>query len=129
MKPFSLDEMEWKTVEHYFQAMRFSDPAYRKKISECESIGDVTRLAKAWFKPKRKDWRKIQTTVMTRGLYMQCQMYPEMTEALLETEDRTLVENSQYDYFWGCGRDRRGENHYGKILMNIRARIRSNQED
>lgn len=122
-KPFNLEGVEWPSLEHYFQAMRFTDQAYQKRICAAGSPEAVTKLAKTWLKSKRKDWKQVRATVMTRGLYMQCQMYPEMAQALLETDDNRLVENSLYDYFWGCGRDRRGENQYGKVLMNIRSRL------
>jgi len=123
IKPFVLDELECQTVEHYFQAMRFADLEYRNRVASAESIEQVEKLAKRWFKTKRKDWNKVRTTVMTRALYLQCQMYPEMAEALRDTGDQKLVESSMYDYFWGCGRDRRGENQYGTILMNIRKKL------
>ena len=61
---------------------------------------------------------------MTRGIYVRCRTHPELAEALLDTGDTKIVENSNFDYFWGCGRDRRGENRYGKVLMNVRARLR-----
>ena len=61
---------------------------------------------------------------MTRGIYVRCRTHPELAEALLDTGDTKIVENSNFDYCWGCGRDRRGENRYGKVLMNVRARLR-----
>lgn len=39
-----------------------------------------------------------------------CRTHPEVAERLLATENVKLVENSQCDYFWSCGRDRRGHN-------------------
>ena len=60
---------------------------------------------------------------MTRGIYIRCRTYPHLAEQLLATGDRHLVENSQYDYYWGCGRDRRGNNAYGKVLMKVRAKL------
>ena len=57
---------------------------------------------------------------MTRAVYIRARSHPELAQELLNTGDQTLVENSQYDYFWGCGRDRRGNNTYGKVLMNVR---------
>ena len=45
---------------------------------------------------------------MTRAVYIRARSYPELAQELLNTGEQTLVENSQYDYFWGCGRDRRG---------------------
>ena len=122
-KPFTLEEVEWPTVEHYYQAMRFESDQYREQIRTAVTVELAIKLGKNWFKKKRSDWKQIETTIMTRALYTQCQVYPEMAAALLETGDVPLVENSQYDYFWGCGRDRRGKNHYGQVLMNIRKKL------
>jgi ribA/ribD-fused uncharacterized protein len=61
---------------------------------------------------------------MTRAVYTKCRTHPEVAARLLATGDRRLVENNSYDYYWGCGRDRRGDNHYGRVLMNVRARLR-----
>ena len=47
-----------------------------------------------------------------------------LAEALLATGDNPIVENDQYDYYWGCGRDRRGDNTYGKVLMDVREKLR-----
>ncbi len=61
---------------------------------------------------------------MTRGTYIKCLTHPEVKEALLATGDKVIVENSLYDHFWGCGRDQRGHNYYGKMLMDVRKRLR-----
>lgn len=123
-KPFSLDQQDWKSAEHYVQAMRFEDSSYRAQICEVELPDEAITLGKNWLKRKRKGWKESRVTMMTRALYMQSQVHPEMASSLLNTGDRILVEDSQYDYFWGCGRDRRGDNNYGKILMNIRTKLR-----
>lgn len=39
-----------------------------------------------------------------------------------------LMENSQYDYYWGCGRDRLGHNAYGKVLINVRKKLREEKK-
>ncbi|MGB1090832.1 MAG: NADAR domain-containing protein, partial [Oceanobacter sp.] len=43
---------------------------------------------------------------------------------LLDSGDIEIKEVSQYDYFWGCGRDLRGQNAFGKMLMDIRAKLK-----
>jgi ribA/ribD-fused uncharacterized protein len=43
---------------------------------------------------------------------------------LLNTGDQEIVEDSPVDYFWGCGGDRSGTNHLGRILMQIRTELR-----
>ena len=124
IKPFVLEDCEWLTVEHYYQAMRFTNSNYQEKIRQAKTVETAIKLGKTIFKKKRPDWKKIETTIMTRALYTQCQIYPEMREALVNTGEQRLVENSQFDYFWGCGRVRRGNNHYGNILMNIRNKLK-----
>jgi ribA/ribD-fused uncharacterized protein len=62
---------------------------------------------------------------MTRGIYIKCRTHQDIAQMLLETGNDEIMENSQYDYYWGCGRDLRGENAYGKILMDIRQKLRS----
>ncbi len=122
---FHLDDAEWQTVEHYFQAMKFTDPDQRAAIGDTASPADAQQLAEAHDRVVRKDWKKIQQTVMTRGFYIKCRTHPEVADALLKTGTQKIVENSQYDYFWGCGRDGRGHNTYGKVLMAVRDRLQA----
>jgi N-glycosidase YbiA len=49
--------------------------------------------------------------------------HPELRKLLLATGLAQIVEDSPRDYFWGCGEDRSGLNHLGKILMQIRATL------
>jgi len=60
---------------------------------------------------------------MTRALYTKVQMYDEVKQALLDSTDELMIETSLYDYYWGVGRDQRGENQLGKIWMSIRKKI------
>jgi ribA/ribD-fused uncharacterized protein len=120
-----LDGACWPSVEHYVQAMRFADPALREQVRKAPHPADARRIARANRRRVRADWRRIEETVMTRGWWVKCRTHPEVAEALLATGDRPLVETSQYDYHWGCGRDGRGHNAYGRILMAVRERLRA----
>ena len=120
---FHLDDADWPSAEHYYQAMKFEDVAIREKIRQAPHPMDASKLSKQYKKQIRKDWDKIKVTVMKRGTYIKCRTHKDVASALLNTGDNKIVENSQYDYYWGCGRDGRGENAYGKILMDIRDKL------
>ena len=61
---------------------------------------------------------------MTRAVYTQCKSHQDLEQHLLATEDKKIICNTQYDYFSGCGRDRRAHNTFGKVLMNVRNKLK-----
>jgi ribA/ribD-fused uncharacterized protein len=121
--PFQLDDGLWPTVEHYYQALKFDNADYQMKILSAPSATQAKSLGNARFKKKRSDFKQVRTTLMTRAVYTQAKTYSNIAERILQTGSANLVENSQFDYYWGCGRDHRGDNHYGKILMNVRSKL------
>lgn len=119
-----LDGGYWPSVEHYYQGMKFEDSELRDAIRSCAHPHEARKLAKRNKRRVRRDWKAIRRTVMTRGVYIKCRANPEAADALLATGDLRIVETSQYDYYWGCGRDLRGENNFGSVLMEVRAKLR-----
>jgi len=119
--------MDWPTVEHYYQGMKFENPDQREAIRNTPSPAEAKKIAENHVKAVRKDWKKIRETVMTRGVYIKCRTHPVAAKALLMTGDQKIVETSQFDYYWGCGRDGRGHNTYGKVLMAVRQKLKSEQ--
>jgi ribA/ribD-fused uncharacterized protein len=121
---FELEGVFWPSVEHYFQGMKFESPADREKVRLAEHPAKARRLGRSRFRKLRKDWSQVRRVIMTRAVYTKCRTHSEVAERLLATGDVNLVESSQYDYFWGCGRDRRGHNTYGQVLMDVRRKLR-----
>lgn len=125
---FELDGFEWPSVEHYYNAMKYGDEKYAEKIRNAPLPADAAKLGKSRWHKKRKDWNKVKLTVMTRGTYIKCRTHQEIAKMLLDTGDIEITEVSLYDYFWGLGRDQRGENAFGKMLMDIRDKLREEQD-
>ena len=121
---FKLDGEAWPSVAHYFEAMKFTDADLRKAISAADSPNKARRLAARNKRRIRVGWNQVRETYMTRGVYRKCHTSEFAAAALLGTGDRRIIETSQYDYYWGCGRDTRGLNTYGKVLMQVRAKLR-----
>jgi ribA/ribD-fused uncharacterized protein len=124
-RPFSLDDAEWPTAEHYVLAMQLEDPVLRAEIRSALDPQQARKLAKRHKSKIRGDWESVRRLYMTRGIYTRCLSHPESARALLETGDKRIVESSLYDYYWGCGRDGRGLNTYGEVLMDVREKLRS----
>lgn len=126
---FELEGKVWPTVEHYFQGMKFTDEAWQEKVRTAATPAQARKLGRKRRKSLRQDWKQVRETVMTRGVYVRCRTHPELAEELLDTGDQKIVENSSFDYFWGCGRDRRGDNRYGNVLMKVRDKLREEQAE
>jgi len=119
-----LEERSWPSVEHYFQYKVLSSDRQRRVVAGLNDPIEVYRYAKPWYRRKIKNWKELRRVLMTRALYTKVQMYDEVRDFLLGTQDQVLAESSLYDYYWGIGRDLRGENMFGKIWMDVRSKIR-----
>ncbi len=128
LSEFELEGLSWPSVEHYFQGMKFPKGDYQEQIRHAPTAKQAQKLGRSRFKKIRKDWKEVREVIMTRGVYTQCRTHNELAQKLLNTQQKILVDNTQYDYFWGCGRDRRGENAFGKVLMSVRDKLRAEQK-
>ncbi|WP_111640361.1 NADAR family protein [Marinimicrobium alkaliphilum] len=126
-RPFLLDDHRWPTAEHYYQAMKYPGKARAEQIRSAATVVEARKIGRGWLKRPRADWPKVRTVVMTRAIYTQCRTWPEFAEALLATGDKEILEVSLYDRYWGIGRDQRGDNQYGKLLMKVRDKLREEQ--
>ncbi len=74
----------------------------------------------------REDWDEVKVELMTQIVEAKFSQHPELAVRLLETGDKPLKEGNYWgDVFWGIDhRTGEGENHLGKILMNLRAKYK-----
>jgi len=126
---FSLHGVElggayWPTVEHYFQAQKFEDAAYRERIRRARTPKDAKELGRTRSLPILSDWDTKRDDVMLEAVRKKFQTHAEVREQLLATGDEELIENAPSDFYWGCGRTGTGQNKLGKILMRVRGELR-----
>lgn len=126
---FVLDDSEWPSVEHYYQGMKFEEPELRESVRTAEHPEKAKQLAESNKAAIRKDWQQVREVMMTRAVYIKCRTHEAVATALLATGDQQIIETSQYDYYWGCGRDGRGHNTFGKVLMAVRDKLKAEREE
>lgn len=115
----------WPTVEHYFQAMKFSDEAYRERIRRARLPKDAKTLGRTRDLPILPDWDTQREDVMLGAIRQKFGTHKELRQMLLDTGEEELVENAPMDFYWGCGRSGTGQNKLGKILMRVRDELRT----
>ncbi|BAY08558.1 NADAR family protein [Calothrix sp. NIES-2098] len=117
----------WPTVEHYYQAQKFVgtiDAAIIPAIHNAQTPEDAAALGRCSTRQIRADWELVKTQVMREAVLKKFLTHADIQDILLSTGNEILVENSPKDYFWGCGANKTGQNHLGKVLMSVREEIR-----
>jgi hypothetical protein len=129
--PFTdIYNIDWKTVEHYYQAAKTPHPLLKFLIWDADSPGLAKRLPdmarnKSYLYGE-KIWHKINHKIMWTALAMKFEQHPDIKEKLKSTEKFELIEgNTWHDNYWGdchCARCRKikGQNTLGQMLMTIR---------
>ena len=127
--PFAVryDGELYATAEAAYQGQKFyyTHPEIEEQIRFATSPHDAKRIADEHRELCRPDWDELKQLIMEDILRGKLSQHAYVRKKLLETGDMPIVEDSPYDYFWGIGFDRTGENHLGKIWMKLRAELRA----
>jgi ribA/ribD-fused uncharacterized protein len=83
-----------------------------------------------WFrengKRPRPDWHDVKLDLMRGADWAKFTQNSELGSFLLDTDDAELIEDSTSEPFWGIG-DGSGLNWAGRILMEVRSRLRERE--
>lgn len=125
------DYVTWSSVEHYYQAHKFTgvnDPAaqdFVEKIKTAKSPEEAARLGRSMQRQHphlvRSDWESVKIDIMYWALKCKFSIYPHLNSMLLSTAGSVIVEASPHDLFWGGGREGEGLNYLGRLLMQLRS--------
>jgi N-glycosidase YbiA len=121
----TIDGERWQTVEHFFQAKKFEGvPEVVKAIRRARSPAAAKKIAKINSRLRRGDWEEVRQQVMRSAIRAKFQQHPELAAKLLATDHAEIVELAPDDDFWGTGTDGQGRNRMGRLLMELRGRIK-----
>ncbi len=117
------------SVEHAYQAAKFTCFGYQEKIRNASTAGEAKRLGQVKT-GLRSDWELVKYHIMEIALRKKFNI-EELKQALLDTDHSQLIEgNTWHDNIWGScscvkclGEDK--QNRLGEILMYIRNELRS----
>lgn len=138
---FSAFSIKWQgrrfpTSEHAYHWEKFgllqrdldTGVYIRDAILDAPSAHEAFKMAERWRGYRRTDWDEIKVNVMHGILRAKADQHEYVRRKLLATGDRTLIENSWRDDFWGWGPNRDGKNMLGTLWMRVRAELRQAAE-
>lgn len=107
------------TVEHAYVAAKTFDLEKRDQIKNIPTPGQVKRFGRKLA--LRPDWDEVKLFIMY-DLVVEKFKDRALQRLLLKTYPATLIEGNDWgDEFWGVDlRSGEGENHLGRILMEVR---------
>jgi ribA/ribD-fused uncharacterized protein len=122
-----LDGQWWPTTEHYFQAQKFAGTPYEEQVRLAATPKQAALIGRDRRLPLRPDWEQVKEGVMRRAVLRKFETHAQLRELLLATGDEEIVERNVDDEYWGCGKEGKGNNRLGHLLMEVRALLRERQ--
>jgi hypothetical protein len=123
-RQITFEGRQFPHAEAAYQFGKAKDPGVAEWIAAapkphlCAAIGHA--LLAFDIKP---DWQDIKIERMRQVLYAKFTQHPDLAEELLNTFGATLIEASPTDSFWGIGKNGRGSNMLGILLMELRRKL------
>ena len=127
---FSSFAIEWKgklymTSECAYHSEKFDDIEIKEKIRNLKSSHEAFKFAENNKHLYKSNWNDIKLDIMKDILRSKVEQHPYVLKKLIDSGDKELVENSWRDSYWGWGENRNGENHLGKLWMEIRKEFKN----
>lgn len=115
---------QYAAVEYAYMSAKSDDAAWKKRCLEAtDRPGKIKKMSRQL--ELVENWEAIRLEVMRECLVSKFSQEPYRTW-LLETGDAFIREGNNWgDTFWGVDQDTgEGENHLGKLIMEIREALR-----
>ncbi len=117
----TLDGVTYPTIEHAYQASKYPAGSWGRLIILKAKTPHEAKMHGKGADTFLSIKDRASLIPVMKDLVRQKFAHPDLQERLLATGDRHISEgNTWNDTFWGVSRGV-GENHLGKILMEVRA--------
>lgn len=115
-------DRKFQTSEHAYQWKKFADSntEIAERIFVATSPNDVKKISDANKSDASPAFHDSKIDIMEEILRAKAAQHEKVRKILRESGNKTIVENSPIDSFWGAGPDGKGENILGKLWMKIR---------
>lgn len=126
--PITMNDIVYKTSEHYYQSMKFVGTEWEMKVRDAASPMEAALLGRKRELPLRGDWDSVRDDIMRKIVEAKFRQHPELAKQLLQTGEAQLIEKTTDDLYWGCGDSSQGKNMLGIILMEVRSKLQEEQK-
>ena len=118
---FVVDNIEYKTAEHWMmakKAMLFDDSQIHKQIISSSKPGKAKELGRFVQNFDQQIWLEHRFDIVVKGNFHKFSQHPTLSEFLINTNNRILVEASPIDTIWGIGLAQDHENAQNPHFWN-----------
>jgi len=119
--PVRIGSFIYPTNEHWYQSEKCKDWYDKLDIIMADTPKEAKKLGR--YFEMREDWDERKLVCMYKGLKAKFTQHRDLKKMLLDTEDAQLIEDSPFDNYWGRGKNYKGQNKMGKLLMKLREEL------
>jgi N-glycosidase YbiA len=125
-----IDGVLFPTVEHAYQCQRYSDQGIIDEIRAATSPVYAWEVSTKYKHLQIPEFRNedYKLEVMKKMMRLKAAQHADVRQALIDSGDKKIVKHivsyPPGDGFWDDGEDGRGENHMGRMWMEIRDEIK-----
>lgn len=130
----TVDGINYKTTEHYYQSRKFLGTEWEQHIINQKGPMGAAKEGRRRDLPMRRDWDKFagryydldmltKDVVMWNALCCKVEQHLHVKETLIKTDGREIIEASPTDPYWGWGANKKGKNMLGILYMELFNRL------
>ena len=121
---FIMDGIYFKTGEHAFQYLKFTNPKICEEIINANDPYTARMLGSIYKSERIPSWQEVKYEYLEKVFINKLNQNKMVKEALIKTRDFLICEYCiDEDTEWGLNKNGEGENRLGKAWMNVRRKI------